>query len=436
VKVGNEIKITDPSISFSPCYCAPEWASFVLQEKGPTIVADPFLDVWSVGCCVCELVTFEPILKGKYAGFVAKCRSHREAGFFFMEWLSKLDDSQVPAKIAEFDVELAQLVSEYLLVPRKDARKSCAEALSHSYLIAKTSDAVTVSTDTSATHAIKEMPLVSPTVRGKREHDDSTVKVHTGTLWKLNTGKDPRQNEEWLQRDMWINENGSLCYFSQKENKKLVLVDMQYLKGAEIEAMDGCAKEHALVINCDAGVDDHDGKVFVFAADSADDLETWIHFLRSATVDAMPSVHNVGMFVEEMKTIKVKNRRGKVDTEYKQQYEPVWKSTLWKVKGAGDRTLEEHWFEREVWLSKNGSLVYWSHKEHRELIYYTTEDVLAADVKLINDHSFKPWAFQVCLPAADGVKFAPGEFAAETEEIRDLWLSKWASIQKAAKAVS
>merc|ERR1719478_1240614 len=46
IKVGTKIQMGDPSISFSPCYCAPEWASFVLQEHGPTIVADPSLDVW------------------------------------------------------------------------------------------------------------------------------------------------------------------------------------------------------------------------------------------------------------------------------------------------------------------------------------------------------------------------------------------------------
>merc|ERR1719263_2635537 len=130
---------------------------------------------------------------------------------------------------------------------------------------------------------------------------------------------------------------------------------------------------------------------------------------------------------EEFQQLAVKNGRLKVDSENQVHYEPVFKTTLWKVKGAGDRMAEDHWFEREVWLSRNGSLVYWSHKEHRELIYYTTEDVLKAEIKLIdNETSFKPWAFQVCLPPADGVEFAPGEFAAESEEMRSRWMQEFA----------
>ena len=34
-----------------------------------------------------------------------------------------------------------------------------------------------------------------------------------------------------------------------------------------------------------------------------------------------------------------------------------YKATLWKVKAAGDRMKEDDWFQRDMWLAKNGSLV-------------------------------------------------------------------------------
>jgi len=271
------------------------------------------------------------------------------------------------------------------------------------------------------------LPIV-PSHRGERPDDTSTGQLFAGTLWKLNTGKDPRSPEEWLQRDMWIADNGSLCYYRMKENKRLVLVNMEHLKSAEIEPLDLAAKDHAMVITCDTR-DEDGGKVFVFAANTAEELGQWMAQLREATVNAMPSMQFGVNLAEEIQQMKVHNRRLKIDAEYKQEYKPTFKGMLWKKKADGDRMCENHWFEREVWLSRNGSLVYWSHKEHRELIYYTHADVVGAELKLIpRESTCHPWAFQVCLPASDGVEFAPGEFAAETEEMRDKWICEWKKV--------
>merc|ERR1719191_1695390 len=32
VRIGTRVSITDSSLSFSPCYCAPEWARFILDD--------------------------------------------------------------------------------------------------------------------------------------------------------------------------------------------------------------------------------------------------------------------------------------------------------------------------------------------------------------------------------------------------------------------
>merc|ERR1719272_2508165 len=100
--------------------------------------------------------------------------------------------------------------------------------------------------------------------------------------------------------------------------------------------------------------------------------------------------------------IMVKNRRQKVENSEgpKEHYEPVFKTKLWKVKGEGDRTEESHWFLRDMWISKNGCLVYWSPKDERELVYYTAEDMQRCTTAVVpNDKSNKPWTFQIQLPA-------------------------------------
>merc|ERR1712139_59160 len=102
----------------------------------------------------------------------------------------------------------------------------------------------------------------------------------------------------------------------------------------------------------------------------------------------------------------------KVEAGAEQMFEAVFKDTLWKVKAGGDCMREADWFKREMWLARNGSLVYWSPKDQRELVYYTSEDIRRGNVERIpQEKSFKPWTFQIHLPPNEGMEFAPGEFA-------------------------
>mmetsp|Transcript_109469 Transcript_109469/g.341121 ORF Transcript_109469/g.341121 Transcript_109469/m.341121 type:complete len:151 (+) Transcript_109469:1522-1974(+) len=126
--------------------------------------------------------------------------------------------------------------------------------------------------------------------------------------------------------------------------------------------------------------------------------------------------------------VTVRNRRKKVEEDDKDGFQPKFRAKLWKLKGDGDRTKPEDWFERDMWLAKNGSLVYYSPKEQSELIYYTAADVARATlVQLKEGEACKPWAFQLVMPKADGVEFAPGEFATETEELRNQWMTELAN---------
>merc|ERR1712032_914391 len=58
----------------------------------------------------------------------------------------------------------------------------------------------------------------------------------------------------------------------------------------------------------------------------------------------------------------------------------VFKANLWMLSAQGDRTKKEDWFEREVWLGKNGSLVYYSEKEEADVVYYTAGQIAAAKI--------------------------------------------------------
>merc|ERR1712070_919945 len=47
IEIGTSISPSNLSISFSPCYCSPEWAGFVVGSS-KEMVAAPGLDAWSV----------------------------------------------------------------------------------------------------------------------------------------------------------------------------------------------------------------------------------------------------------------------------------------------------------------------------------------------------------------------------------------------------
>jgi hypothetical protein len=85
-------------------------------------------------------------------------------------------------------------------------------------------------------------------------------------------------------------------------------------------------------------------------------------------------------------------------------FAPLFKAKLWKLKADGDRKNPEDWFEREMWIAKNGSMVYYSPKEDRELVYYTSADVARATVTAINDgETCRTFVFQVQLPPAGAI---------------------------------
>mmetsp|Transcript_11962 Transcript_11962/g.21913 ORF Transcript_11962/g.21913 Transcript_11962/m.21913 type:complete len:682 (+) Transcript_11962:128-2173(+) len=432
VRVGTKVSISDSSISFSPCYCAPEWARFLIQDSETSIVASPLLDSWSVGMTICELVTLDAILKPMYANFLRNAHSHREAGFLFMEWLGGLKKAQLPKQILKLDPAFVQLLTQGLLVATQAQRKTCAQCLQLPYIAEGgwPHDPGAGKSGQEAEGPKLDMPQEAPRIQRLRPEDDSTAApLHKGTLWKLNQGGDANNKEHWIKRDMWIAHNHSLCYYSKKENKRLVLIDGTKLQQAMFEPSTGHTQENAFKIKISSDEEGVEPETYHLAAESKDELDQWMKKLKQTGKMELLVTMKLGKQMQDDLVafrIAVKNRRMKVEDDEKAQFEPVFKAKLWKLKGEGDAMKNEDWFLREMWISKNGCLVYYSPKEERELIYYTAADLSRAKVAVVDSSkTMKPYAFQVILPPANGVEFAPGDFAAETEEQRNKWMAEF-----------
>ncbi|CAK0850961.1 unnamed protein product, partial [Prorocentrum cordatum] len=132
-----------------------------------------------------------------------------------------------------------------------------------------------------------------------------------------------------------------------------------------------------------------------------------------------------GRDVEALSADALKNRRLTVGESAGFDCTPAFRSKLWKLRADSDPGQSANWFERDMWIPQDGSLVYLSVKEERELIYYTPGDLASASiVELDGTDSCKPWGFRVVLPAKDGVEFAPSTFAAESRDLRAQWVER------------
>eukprot|EP00928_Gymnodinium_smaydae_P062682 TRINITY_DN46493_c0_g1_i1.p1 TRINITY_DN46493_c0_g1~~TRINITY_DN46493_c0_g1_i1.p1 ORF type:complete len:665 (+),score=86.08 TRINITY_DN46493_c0_g1_i1:48-1997(+) len=419
VEIGKRIILGDASVAFSLCYCAPEWATFLMSDVGQ-IEACPSLDAWSVGMTLCELVIFSAVLRPVFASFVRNAQKKEDASFLFVEWLASLKKVAVPSIISRTNPSFAQFVAESLLVPDASKRKSCAASLSMPYFGSMKQRKSQVSPK------VEKTALKHP----ERSEDESTeAPVYQGTLWKLKTNADPTKEGSWDKRDMWISGDHNLCYYSIKECKRLILLEHVALRRATLHECSESTKPHVFQINVKQVGKERDTDTHTFACNSADEMIMWITTLQNVIkLEADATVrlgHKLNVGIANFK-LTVKNKRMKLKgdgADGLDGFEPVFKAKLWKVKGGGDKRNPDHWYEREMWLSRNRNLVYYSPKEEMPLVYYTSADVARAEVRLIPDEeSCKPFAFQFILPPLGSVEFSHGEFAANSEEMREKWI--------------
>merc|ERR1719161_1146709 len=165
-----------------------------------------------------------------------------------------------------------------------------------------------------------------------------------------------------------------------------------------------------------------------FAAEDEEMQQKWMHTLSSVanveewhepqTVVASPN------FVTELRQFKlaVRNRRASIAG---QPFLPDFKACLWKLRQDGDQKQALHWLKRDMWVSKNGSLCYYSAKQGKNLIYYNHADLEHCTLRELppNSAALKN-AFEVKLKQVDGCDFEPGVFAADTPELKQQWMKE------------
>lgn len=142
VRIGSVISLQDSPCSFSPCYCAPEWARFLTAGEASArgedsqIIAEPSLDAWSIGLTLCECVTLSAVMRPALSHFLKNSGSASDAQGNFIDWLGSLETSPVPSCIAAYDSELSDFLSCGLLACGPDQRSTPSQCLSSRYLLA------------------------------------------------------------------------------------------------------------------------------------------------------------------------------------------------------------------------------------------------------------------------------------------------------------
>ncbi|CAD7946271.1 unnamed protein product, partial [Amoebophrya sp. A120] len=246
--LNKKVSINDSTISFSPCYCAPEWANFLIEE-GEYCRIGHQLDVWSVGVSLCELVTLDAVLKPKYMQIFKNAGSHRKAGFMFLQWLADPSKAlSMSKKVAEHSSQFTDLVLSRMLTKKPSERWSLAQCLRHDYM--RSVEVPGLHIDIQDEH--KEEKVHDPEHLGGRLSLDLKEKrllraqestkdkppLMKSILHKLHHDGDPGKTTDWQKRDVWLSAEGCLCYFSPKTLKKLVLITHEQLAASRMSEVE------------------------------------------------------------------------------------------------------------------------------------------------------------------------------------------------------
>lgn len=436
VPIGKSVSLFDSTLSCSPAYVAPEWAKFCITEAAdPCLAVTPKLDVWSVGMIVCELVTLEPILARRYDE-VARNSGSQSVRYHFYQWLSSQQEAPIPFQMIEdFDRDLAAFLSETLLVCDPARRWSLAQSLLHPYL-AESGLAGDVS-DSGTGVPAPALPRRLPASGPQRARESSQACCQHGLVWHLREHGDPLDPSQWLERDTWINDGGDLCYLSSQDSERLVLAHARHIAAAEITKLDGTAKVPALALRWELR---GGSRQVIMACDSRTDYLAWLRALRHVKEDALKAMtlgHRPAPQLRRQQPRAAgdqppveppaEGRRGAGPLPEPGACggEPLLRAKLWRLRAEGDAMKETDWYERETWLTVGGSLAYWSRREAKPLVYYTSQDLGQAVLQVVpRAEACRPFVFSVHPAPRDGVHSRPGYFAAESGTMRARWLAE------------
>lgn len=145
LRLGTRVCFDDRSVSFSPVYCAPEWARFLVDGEQKALTVAASMDVWSVGITLCEIATLNVLLKPNYAEASRSAGSGRQGQHRFYKWLAEIRRAPLPTSLATFDAEFYELLSDRMLLGDASQRSTLAECLSHPSLDVQSEDEVRAS---------------------------------------------------------------------------------------------------------------------------------------------------------------------------------------------------------------------------------------------------------------------------------------------------
>lgn len=433
VRIGQKVSISDTSISFSPVYCAPQWAQFLVGDSNKIEITDG-LDVWSVGISIAELVSLEPVLKDKYVKWMKQGKSQKETSFFFMEWLVSINKVPLPEAVEKYDPAFVELLHTKLLVTDASMRKHLAEVIDDPFFQEEANvagDAAAAAQIDALVHQEEAKTAHRLRLRSNADHSAPPGLLQS-SLYKLKVDGDPTKTNAWNKRDMWLANNGNLCYYSILEEKRLVYLDRKALVSGTVTVLKDVAHDHAFQFV--TGQNDRDSQTVCFATDTLEEKQKWMHILADVEhacegkgmtgVKTQAANANYVNGLRQVKHMVKYNKRQEMsgDTD---AFEPTFKMSLWKLKQDGDPMVMKHWLLREMWISKNGSLCYFSKKENRNLIYYESNDIQgAAFARVRTDASVLPYTFEIMLEPEDGCEFEPKYFAADSDEDCQAWLTE------------
>mmetsp|Transcript_16666 Transcript_16666/g.43032 ORF Transcript_16666/g.43032 Transcript_16666/m.43032 type:complete len:685 (+) Transcript_16666:53-2107(+) len=72
---------------------------------------------------------------------------------------------------------------------------------------------------------------------------DKNQPVFKAMLWKLHSTGDRMDEEQWMERDFWINKEGNILYFSRTEGRTLLYCTKEDLKRGKITKLDHSSKK-------------------------------------------------------------------------------------------------------------------------------------------------------------------------------------------------
>jgi len=418
VSTGDKVALGDASVSFSPAFCAPEWASWMTTDtESDWISVQPSLDAWSVGMTLCQLITLDVVLEEKYAEF-----SGKNARSEFLTWLGSLQEPPVPDSVRLFDPGLMELIDR-LLICNKKKRKTIASCLDCSFVTTSSGSDNRVVLDEEEEETAEEFAGVTRSLRrvGEVMQDDTstTAPVFKDLAWVLGVDCEAEEPTSWERCDLWITQDSNLCLYDIRDGKRCVYLPRKELQACQVNSDQVVTRGYIVELKSPAGS-------WKFAFDDKESQAKWVNALTVAISAAASPPSKKDKGGNHILRILVNNRRMAVPNSSRRDYEPVFRAVLWKLACGSDGSKKEHWLARELWISINFNLVYFSVKEDRELVYYNAQDLERATVvRMKQGNMTMPWVFQVVVPPQGGVELTPGVFATVSKAARERWIQEF-----------